>query len=51
MSKRKIIDISTEDKKKEVFEIFDSLSSKNRAHEYFGISDNTQGSEYLKKNS
>lgn len=49
MRKRKIIDISTEEKKKEVFEILDSFTSKNQAHEYFGISDNKQGSEYLKE--
>ena len=49
MKKRKIIDISTEEKKKEVFEKFDSFNSKNQAHEYFGISDNKQGSEYLKQ--
>ncbi len=49
MRKRKIIDISTEEKKKEVFDKFDSFTSKNQAHEYFGISDNKQGSEYLKE--
>lgn len=49
MRKRKIIDISTEEKKKEVFEKFDKFNSKNQAHEYFGISDNKQGSEYLKE--
>lgn len=49
MKKRKIIDISTEEKKKEVFDKFDSFTSKNQAHEYFGISDNKQGSEYLKE--
>ena len=49
MKKRKIIDISTEEKKKEIFEKFDEFTSKNQAHEYFGISDNKQGSEYLKQ--
>ena len=49
MRKRKIIDISTEEKKKEVFEILDSFTSKNQAHKYFGISDNKQGSEYLRE--
>lgn len=49
MRKRKIIDISTEEKRREVFEKFDSFTSKNQAHEYFGISDNKQGSEYLKE--
>lgn len=47
MRKRKIIDISTEEKKKEVFEKLDSFTSKNQAHEYFRISDNKQGAEYL----
>ena len=49
MGKRKIIDISTEEKKKETFDRFDSFTSKNQAHEYFGISDNKQGSEYLRE--
>lgn len=49
MRKRKIIDISTEEKKKEVFDRFNSFTSKNQAHKYFGISDNKQGSEYLKE--
>jgi len=47
--KRKIIDISTEEKKKDVFDKFNSFTSKNQAHEYFGISDNKEGSEYLKE--
>lgn len=47
--RRKFIDISTDEKKKEIFEKFVSFSSKNQAHEYFGISDNKQGSEYLKE--
>lgn len=47
--KKKVIDISTEEKKKEVFERLDGFTSKNQAHEYFGISDNKQGSEYLKE--
>ena len=46
--KRKIIDISTDEKKKEVYSIFDSLTSKNQIHKYFGISDNKSGSEYIK---
>lgn len=47
MKKRKIIDISTEGKRKEILKKFDEFTSKNQAHEYFGISDNKQGSEYL----
>lgn len=49
MMKRKVIDISTEEKRKEVFERLNSFCSKNQAHVYFGISDNKQGSEYLKQ--
>ncbi len=49
MRKRKIIDISTEEKKRLVFEKFNGFSSKNQAHNYFGISDNKQGSDYLKQ--
>ena len=47
--KRKIIDISTEEKKKDVFKKFDGFRNKSQAHEYFGISDNKQGSEYLQE--
>ena len=48
MKKRKnIIDISSEDKKKEVYNLFLSFKSKNQAHIYFNISDNKNGSEYL----
>ena len=43
------IDISTEEKRKEVYEIFNSLTSKNKVHEYFNISDNKNGSEYIKQ--
>lgn len=49
MRKRKIIDISTEEKRGLVFEKFNSFSSKNQAHAYFEISDNKQGSDYLKQ--
>ncbi len=47
MGRRKTIDISTEEKKKDVFDAFNSLTSKNQAHKYFGISDNKDGSKYL----
>ena len=43
------IDISTEEKRKEVYNIFNSLTSKNKIHEYFKISDNKNGSEYIKQ--
>ena len=43
------IDISTEEKRKEVYEIFNSLTRKNKVHEYFNISDNKNGSEYIKQ--
>ena len=36
-------------KKKDVFDKFNSFTSKNQAHKYFGISDNKHGSEYLKE--
>jgi predicted nucleic acid-binding Zn ribbon protein len=49
MRKRNIIDISTEEKKKEVYDILNSLTSKNQIHEYFGISDNKCGSDYVKQ--
>lgn len=42
------IDISTEEKRKEIYEIFNSLTSKNKIHEYFKISDNKIGSDYIK---
>lgn len=43
------IDVSTEEKRKEIYDIFDSLTSKNKIHEYFNISDNKSGSEYIKQ--
>ena len=43
------IDISTEEKRKEIYDIFNSLTSKNKIHEYFKISDNKNGSEYIKQ--
>lgn len=49
MRKHRVIDISTEEKKVEVYNILNSLNSKNQVHEYFGISDNKNGSEYIKK--
>ena len=33
--------------KRKVFEVFDSLNSKNQIHEYYGISDNSAGAEYI----
>ena len=43
------IDISTDDKKKEVFELFNSFSKKQEIYEYFKISDNTSGKGYIEK--
>lgn len=43
------IDISTEEKKKEIFEIFNKLNSKNQIHIFFNISDNKKGSDYIKE--
>lgn len=45
--RKKIIDISTEEKKEEVYNLFSGFKSKNEAHKYFGISDNKSGSAYL----
>ena len=47
--RRKIINIDTEEGKKEAFEKFNSVNSKHQAHILFGISDNKEGSEQLKK--
>ena len=47
--RRKIINIDTDENKKEVFEKFNSVNSKHQAHILFGISDNRSGSEYLKE--
>ena len=41
--RRKIINIDTEEGKKEVFEKFYSVNSKHQAHILFGISDNKEG--------
>ena len=46
--RKKIIDISTEEKKVEVYNLFSGFKSKNEAHVYFGISDNKNGSAYIK---
>jgi len=43
------IDISTDAKKKEVFELFNSFSKKQEIYEYFKISDNTSGKGYIEK--
>ena len=45
--KRKIIDVSTKEKREEVLNKFETFTSKQEAHKYFGISDNSQGIEYL----
>ena len=44
---KKVIDISTEEKKQEVFNVFNNLLTKQQVHEYYGISDNSDGCEYL----
>lgn len=43
------IDISTEEKKKEVYDLFASFRKKGDIHIYFGISDNSDGCEYIRK--
>ena len=48
MKRRKEILVDTEEQKKIVYDLFDSFKSKNEAHKYFKISDNKQGSEYIK---
>ena len=47
MKKKILVDVSTDEKRKEVFRCLDGFKSKNQAHIYFGISDNAQGAEYL----
>lgn len=43
------IDISTEEKKKEVYELFNSFNKKGDIYEYFNINDNVKGVEYINK--
>lgn len=46
--KKHIIRIDTPEQKAEVLRVFESLNSKNQIHIYYGISDNKQGSKYVK---
>lgn len=41
------IDLSTEEKKKEFFDILDGFKSKTEAYDYVGVSDNSYGIKYL----
>ena len=43
------IDISTEEKKQEVYNLFASFKMKGDIHKYYGISDNSQGCNYIKE--
>lgn len=43
------IDISTEDKKKEIFDLFNSFNKKQEIYDYFKISDNTTGKGYIER--
>lgn len=43
------IDISTEEKKKEVYDLFDSFSYKKEIYEHYGVKDNTSNLRYLNK--
>lgn len=43
------IDISTEEKKQEVYNLFASFKKKGDIHKYFGISDNSQGCKHIKE--
>jgi len=45
--RKKNIDISTEEKKNEVFDLFNGFNSKSEAYKYFGLSDNSLNSRYL----
>ena len=47
--RRKVIDISSDIKKEEVYNLFLSFKNKSEAHRYFGISDNKNGSIYLRE--
>ena len=44
----KQIDISTEEKRREVYDKLDSFTSKSQVYEYFGINDNASGIAYMK---
>lgn len=46
--KKHIIEINTPEQRANVLSVFESLNSKNQVHIYYGISDNKQGSEYIK---
>lgn len=48
MEKRNI-DLSTEEKKKEFFDILDGFKCKREAYEYIGVYDNSYGISYLKE--
>lgn len=43
------IDISTEEKKQEVYDLFKNFKNKSQIHVYYGISDNSQGCQYIKE--
>lgn len=47
--KKKEIDLSTEEKKKEFFDILNGFKCKREAYEYIGVCDNSYGIAYLKK--
>lgn len=43
------IDLTTENKKKEVYELFNSFTKKGDIFKYYGVSDNTTNTRYLKQ--
>lgn len=43
------IDLSTENKKKEVYELFNSFTKKGDIFKHYGVSDNTTNTRYLKQ--
>lgn len=49
MKERRIIDLSTEDLKREFFKKLASFNTKKEAYEYLGVSPNSYGIAYLKK--
>ena len=43
------IDISSDDKKREVYDLFKSFSSKKEIYEYYGVCSNTANIKYINK--
>lgn len=43
------VDISTEEKRKELYDLFDSFTTKREIFEYFGVCDNTQNTKIVRE--